>query len=71
VGRLARGSGQRPEPGLPHGSKLLIASSVPVYFVLAWLIATRLPDYAFFALVPAAFGIHSAALLVGQRLRRD
>lgn len=64
MGREAKDSGVRPDQRLPRGSKVVIAVSVPVYLGLAWLIAALLPDYSFFALVPAAFGIHSATVLL-------
>jgi hypothetical protein len=64
MGREAKDSGVRTEQPLPGGGKVVIAASVPVYLGLAWLIAALLPDYSFFALVPAAFGIHSATVLL-------
>jgi hypothetical protein len=70
VKREGRAGGVRTEPSLTRGGKVLIAASVPLYLGLAWLVVTLLPDCSFLALVPAAFGVHSAAVLIGQHFRR-
>jgi hypothetical protein len=69
MGGKAKNGGMPPEQRPPRGSKALIAASVPFYLGLAWLIAALLPEYSFFALVPVAFAIHSAAVLIGRRSR--
>jgi hypothetical protein len=61
----------KPELRFPWRSRLVIAASVPIYFGLAWLLATLLPDYSFVAWVPIAFGLHSAVVLLQSSLGRQ
>jgi hypothetical protein len=69
MGRRAKGKmtvpeSREPELRFPWRSRVVIAASVPIYFSLAWLLASLLPDHSFVAWVPLAFGIHSVVVLL-------
>jgi hypothetical protein len=69
MGRRAKGKmtvpeSREPELRFPWRSRVIIAASVPIYFGLAWLLATLLPDHSFVAWVPLAFRIHSVVVLL-------
>lgn len=59
-------------PGLngPRFSTPVLAASVPIYLGAAWLVAWLLPDYSVFAVVPFAWGLHSAVVLFRERWGR-
>jgi hypothetical protein len=47
--------------------RLVVGLSIPVYLLLTWIIAVWLPGNSFFALIPAVFALHSAAVLLSRR----
>jgi len=47
--------------------RLVIVLSIPVYVLPTWVIAVWLPGYSFFAVIPAVFALHSAAILCSGR----
>jgi hypothetical protein len=49
------------------GFRLVVGLSIPVYLLLTWIIAVWLPSYSYFALIPAVFALHSAAVLLSRR----
>jgi hypothetical protein len=58
------GQPPRPRSTMRRGSRTVLILSIPVFLGLSWLIASWLPRYAAFGLVPAVFALHSIALLI-------